>query len=343
VVTDETPELTLASSTDHLLFRSPEPVVLFYQKFMREEGVDLLVVLSHLGLDEDKKLANDVEGISLIIGGHSHDLVPRPLRAGKSGTLIGQAGCYGRYAGRLDLWIDRKQGKIARYRYSIFHNREGTYPPDLETGRLVDKIEDRVGKKYREPVGMTLSDIPASKDRESNLGDMITDAIRKKTGTELAFQNPYGIRASLLTGEITLRNVFQVLPFEDQIITMKLTGEDIERLLEQSFTLRKGMLQVSGLVAEYNPRLPEGDRLISLRIGDAPVDPRKLYSVSVPGFLAGGGDYFSTFTRGREVQATGIRARDALLDYIRANTPLYRENFKPERLIKTRRKAKLKI
>jgi 2',3'-cyclic-nucleotide 2'-phosphodiesterase (5'-nucleotidase family) len=338
VVTDETPELTLASSTDRLLFRPPAPVVEFYRNLMEVEGIDLLMVLSHLGLDEDRKLAEEVPGIGLIIGGHSHDLLPRPLRVKKTGTLICQAGCYGKYAGRLDLWIDRERDKIVKYKYSIFTNREGSYPPDLETDRRMEKIEDRVGKKYRETVGMTLSDIPSPKNRESNLGDMITDAIREKTGTELAFQNPFGIRASLLTGKITLRNVFQTMPFEDKIVTMKLTGAELERLLEQSFTLRKGMLQVSGLRAEFNPRLPERHRLLSLRIGDDPVEPEKLYSVSAPGFLAEGGDYFSTFTRGREVRDTGIRVREALLDYIRKNTPLYRENFKPDRLVPTRRR-----
>ena len=338
VVTDETPEITLASSTDRLLFRPPVPVVSFYRKLLREEAIDLLVVLSHLGLEEDRELANQVEGINLIIGGHTHDLLPQPVRAGKSETLICQAGAYGRYAGRLDLWIDGDRDKIVKYKYSIFSNREGSYPPNLKIDRLVDKIKERVGAKYEEPVGLTLSDILPAEDQESNLGDLITDAIRAKTGTEISFQNPYGIRGDLLTGEITLRNIFQVLPFEDKIVTMKLTGGQISKLLEQSFSLRKGMLQVSGLRAEYNPRLPVGRRLISLRIGDETANPQKLYSVSVAGFLAEGGDYFSTFTEGKEVRNTGIRLREALLDYIRAHTPLYRENFKPERLLKTGRK-----
>lgn len=338
VVTDETPEITMASSTDRLIFRSPAPVVSFYRKLLLEKEVDLLVVLSHLGLEEDRRLAKQVPGINLIIGGHTHDLLPQPVRAGKSETLICQAGSYGRYAGRLDLWIDRDQDKIVKYKYSIFFNREDSYPPNLKIGRLVDKIEERMGAKYEKTVGLTLSDILPAEGQESNLGDLITDAIRAKTGTDLSFQNPYGIRGALLTGAITLRNIFQVLPFEDKIVTMKLTGAQISKLLEQSFSLRKGMLQVSGLRAEYNPRLPVGRRLVSLRIGDETANPQKLYSVSISGFLAEGGDYFSTFTEGKEVQNIGIRLREALLDYIRVHTPLYRGNFKPERLLKTSRK-----
>ncbi len=328
VSTPETAVITSAGNVGRIVFREPADSVRTYGRLLRREGVDLLIVLSHLGLEEDRRLAAAVPGIDLIVGGHSHDLLTRPEKAGPRPTLIVQAGSYGRYAGRLDLEIDTEEKRIAGYRSTIFFNRQYSYPADLETSRLLAAIKEEVGGEFDQTVGIALVDILSADEEESPLGNLIADAMRKKVDATAAFQNPYGIRGNLLQGPITRRDVYTVLPFDNSIVTMELTGGQIRELLEQSLTLKKGLLQTSGLRVEYSPRRPEGDRIVSLEIDGDPAEETAYYRVATNVFLAGGGDYFSAFTGGRSRRDSGVLLRDAVAEYISLNTPLH-PGFEP--------------
>jgi 2',3'-cyclic-nucleotide 2'-phosphodiesterase (5'-nucleotidase family) len=339
VVTPETGMITMAHNVDRIVFHPPAPAVRLAADRLREDGASLIVVLSHLGREEDIALAKEVEGIGAIIGGHSHDLIGKPLRAGPSGTLICQAGFYGLDAGRLDLWVDRETGAIRDHRYQVFVNRELSLPKDLMVDRLLDRIATIVGPEFEETIGLAIADIVGADRGESLLGDMICDALREATGAQVAFQNAYGIRSPLLKGEITRRDVFEVVPFDDQVVVMKMTGARIREVLEQGFSLQKGMIQVSGLTAGYDLRQPAGERLTSLSIGGFPAEDAQEYTVATNSFLAGGGDYFAAFTRGRHGQESGILLRDALADYLKAHSPFYSQEFRPSRLIPERGSA----
>jgi 2',3'-cyclic-nucleotide 2'-phosphodiesterase (5'-nucleotidase family) len=323
VTTAEVPSITLARNVGQVIFLDPISTVQAYQKLLCQEGVDILVVLSHLGLEEDKKLARAVPKIDLIIGGHSHDLLVKPIRIGKRNTLICQAGCYGRFTGRLDLQIDTDRNKIADYRANIFTNRQYSLPADLETNQVLEDIKKEVGDKYNQVVGLAMEDINNASDAESPLGDLITDAVRDRAGVDVAFQNPYGIRSDLLEGEITRRDIFKILPFDDTIITMKLSGRNIRDLMEQSLTLRKGLLQISGLRVAYDMDLPEGRRALKIMIDGEPLEDKKDYTVATNGFLAEGGDFFESFKDGSRRRDTGILLRDATMEYIRSHAPIY--------------------
>lgn len=333
VVTPETGMVTLARNVDQVVFQPPAPAVRAAADRLREDGASLIVVLSHLGKEADVALAGEVEGIAAIIGGHSHDLTEKPIRAGPGGTLICQAGCYGRFAGRLDLWVDPRTGAIRDHRYQVFANRELALPKDLAVDRLLDRIGAEVGPQFEEAIGLTIGDIVGADRAESLLGDLICDAMREATGAQVAFQNAYGIRAPLLAGEITRRDVFEVIPFADQVVVMKMTGARIKEVLEQGLSLRKGMIQVSGLTAAYDLKRPAGQRLRGLAIGGEPAEDSREYTVATNGFLAGGGDYFDAFTRGRAAAETGILLRDAFSDYLRGHSPFDSQGFRPARLI----------
>ncbi|MDP8215429.1 MAG: bifunctional UDP-sugar hydrolase/5'-nucleotidase [Candidatus Euphemobacter frigidus] len=331
--TDEVPSITLTRNVGSLIFKDPVPEVEIYQKLLRREGVDLLIVLSHLGLEEDKKLARAVPEIDLIIGGHSHDLLPHPLRAGGRGTLICQAGSYGRFAGRLDIHVDTAQDKIAAFRSKIFTNSQFNHEPDIEIDYLLKKVKFESGEEYDREIGIATGDILSGDKDESPLGDLITDAVRAMTGAEAAFQNPYGIRGDLLEGPITRRDIFRILPFDDNIITMELTGREIRELLEQSLTLQKGLLQISGLRVTYDMRRTEGNRVRLVEIGGKALEDRTRYIVATNEFLAGGGDYFQAFRKGENRRDTGILLRKAVGDYIREHGPIYPRHISSHRWV----------
>ncbi len=323
VSTPETAVITAAGNVGRIVFGDPADSIRPYGRLLRREGVDLLIVLSHLGLEEDRKLAAAVPDIDLIVGGHSHDLLLHPEKAGPRPTLIVQAGSYGRFAGRLDLEVDTGEDRIAGHKFSIFVNRQYSYPADLETNRMLTGIREEVGSEFDQTVGIALEDIVSADEEESPLGNLITDAMREKVEAAAAFQNPYGIRGNLLQGPITRRDIYTVLPFDNSIVTLELTGRQIREILEQSLTLKKGLLQISGLRVEYSPRRPEGDRVISVEIDGDPLEETVYYRQATNVFLAGGGDSFPVFREGRARRDSGVILRNAVADYISLNTPLY--------------------
>jgi len=117
-------------------------------------------------------------------------------------------------------------------------------------------------------------------------------------------------------GKITMEQVYSMLPFDNVLVEMDLTGKDILDLLEQSATLEKGILQVAGIKVKYDMRRPVGSRVIEVLIKDEPLDPNKVYRVVTNDFLAAGGDKFTAFTRGKNI-TYGDMLRDVFVEYLK--------------------------
>jgi 2',3'-cyclic-nucleotide 2'-phosphodiesterase (5'-nucleotidase family) len=144
--------------------------------------------------------------------------------------------------------------------------------------------------------------------------------MRSATGADVAIQNNGGIRTTIPKGKITLEQVYTLLPFENNLMTMDLTGAQIAGILEQNAKTR-GMLQVSGLKVVYDLKAPEGARVRSLSIGGKPAAPSRSYRVTTNDFLAAGGDRFGIFREGKNA-VIGDNVRDAFLDYLREKSPV---------------------
>jgi 5'-nucleotidase len=150
---------------------------------------------------------------------------------------------------------------------------------------------------------------------ESALGDLIADAQRTYASTQIAFMNPGGIRADIQQGPITYGELFTVQPFDNQVVKMELTGDQIYRLLEQQFEVNR-MLQISGFTYTYNASNPAGQRITSVPINGAPLDHNATYIVAANGFIATGGDGFTVFEEASATQQTLGSDLDALEAYI---------------------------
>jgi 2',3'-cyclic-nucleotide 2'-phosphodiesterase (5'-nucleotidase family) len=248
--------------------------------------------------------------------------------------LVCQLSGFGRYAGRLDLWLDKRTGVIRSHRYRVFTNREWSYPPDLKVSSRMTEIREETGKDWERVIGMVLQDMALSSGRESALGNLVADSLRVAAQTEVAFQDIAGIKAPIFKGNITSRDVFQVLPDNRMIVVMELNGSRIKELLEEVLSSDKPVLQVSGLVVRYDPRRPPGRRVVSLKIGGAEAEDDRFYTVAIPDVLAMDENRFQVLREGRNWRLTGIVARDALVGYISDNTPIFFGSFQPGRLIR---------
>jgi 5'-nucleotidase len=166
----------------------------------------------------------------------------------------------------VNLTIDRATGDVIEASAEVVptcnENTEDPITPDPETVALVAEHDAQVTEIENRVVGnaaenITRTTTPAG---ESALGDLIADAQRAYAGTQIAFMNPGGIRADIQQGPVTYGELFTVQPFDNQVVKMELTGDQIYRLLEQQFQVNR-ILQVSGLKYTYNASNPAGERI----------------------------------------------------------------------------------
>jgi 5'-nucleotidase/UDP-sugar diphosphatase len=300
----------------------PEEILPGLIKKVKGEGAHMIIVLSHLGLDADKELAQRVPGIHVIVGGHSHSAIKRPVVIGD--TIILQTGSHGLYLGVFELSIDTDTGKIVRYKENRVLKKvlAGLDKPyDEAVAGIVNKYYDQIKEKFTQVVGETLVDLKRRYQRESNIGNLVCDTMRKEANADIAFLNSGGIRTDIPKGKITLEQVFTLLPFDNNLVTMNLTGTQILKILEYNAKMEQGFLQASGIKIRYDVSEPAGSRVKEVSIGDTPLIKGKTYTVATIDFLAAGGDAFTTFKEGKNI-LYGISLRDLFVSYLKKHSPV---------------------
>lgn len=341
--------LTTAETKD---ISSPGEDVIFEDYIERAEkavedfeaqGVNKIIALTHIGYndgggDNDLTLAKEVEGIDVIVGGHSHDKLAQPVieETGEEPTVIVQANEYSKFLGTLDVKFDKK-GKVIGYAGELLEIDEFT--EDAQAKQLLDtKYKPTVTEKQNTVVGHAAVDLiggnPPARTGETNLGNFITDGMLAKAktinpDTVIALQNGGGIRVTVPEGDITLAKVLEVLPFGNSLGLMKLTGAEIKSALELSVKDAPkafgGFLQVSGMKYTYDSRKPVGERVLSVQVNENgtfnDLDLSKTYVVATNVFTAKGGDGYTMFAKAYEegrVSEPGYVDWEMLRDYIDA-------------------------
>ncbi|SPF40086.1 5'-nucleotidase [Syntrophobacter sp. SbD1] len=321
ITTPETYYTTKPGNLTGLTFTAPEKTLPAIIRRVRAQGASIVIALTHDGLDADRELATKVRGIDIIVGGHSHTAIKDPVI--ESGTVIVQAGSNGIYLGVLNIAFDPNKKKIVSYtrkdELKLVSSASGAQL-DPDVARIVDKYDSQVKTEFSKVLGTAAADLTRDRTSESKLGDLVTDAMRDASGARIAFQNGGGIRADIAKGPITLAAVFTALPFDNDLVSMDLTGDQIKELLEKS-VLSENMLQVSGVRIEYDLSKPAGSKVASMEVEGKPLDPRATYRVVTNDFLASGGNQFNVFKRGLNI-SVGPPQRDAVADYIRKNSPI---------------------
>lgn len=281
-----------------------------------EAQADLVVVLSHLGVAEDRRLAREVPGVDLVVGGHNHHLNPAPVI--ENGVPIVQAGERGTYLGRMDLRARDGRAEILAYRLLPV---DETVAEDARLAAEVKALGARLEQEVSVVVGRNGFELDASRERirrgESNFGNFVADLARELTGSDVALFNGGGFRASIPPGEVRVKDVYQAFPFGNELVTGTLSGAQIQAALDRSAALDPednpgGFLQVSGLrfaIANGVAR--------SVSVGGRPLDPAARYRVVVPDFLAEGGDGHAELKAMEGKVATGRLISDMVMEALR--------------------------
>jgi 2',3'-cyclic-nucleotide 2'-phosphodiesterase (5'-nucleotidase family) len=281
-----------------------------------EAQADLVVVLSHLGIAEDRAVAREVPGVDLIVGGHNHNLYEEPQL--ENGVPIVQAGDWGRWLGRMDLEVDEGLARVTDYRLIPI---DASVPEDPAIAAEVHALAKRLEKEVGVVVGRLEGDLDGRREvirrGESAFGNLLGDLARELTGSDIALFNGGGIRTSIPAGNVQLKHVYEAIPFANELVTGTLTGAQLQAALERSASLDPldnpgGFLQVSGL--RYAIR---DGRLEDVTVGGTPLRRDARYRAVMPDFLAAGGDSYATLAAMQDKVLTGRIISDMLVEAFR--------------------------
>jgi 5'-nucleotidase len=272
-------------------------------------------------VDIVKQLDNDVD---VVISGHRHGFT-NALIPNVNGTqlLVTQAFSASTAYGDIDLAISRRNGDVVEKSASIVTTWADEGPglsPNVQTAALVAAADSRVAPLVNRLIGVSAAPITRAENAagESTLGNLIADAQRVRTGAMFAFMNPGGIRADLDAGEITWGELFTIQPFSNDLVSMDLTGAQIDTLLEQQWAGQPSarILKTSGLTYTWDAGRPVGDRVIEIRdAGGQVLGAAASYRVTVNSFIAAGGDNFVVLASGAN-RVVGPVDLAALVDYV---------------------------
>ena len=280
------------------------------------DDVDLVVLLTHQGhtapmqtdaeadprldrdINKDIALADAVAGVDVLFGGHADAGTWKPVVSPENGTLIMQTFGQATYLGYLQLTLDAKTRDIKGY--------DGKLVP-VDSDRLEpDPIIERKNAAYRaahpeitEVVGRTEVRLNRRYFDEADLGNLLADIAVEMTGADIGLIHPGTIRKDIPEGNVEIADILDTNPFVDPIVVNEVTGAQLKAIMEQSFTLLRGLMQVSGLQVVYDTSQPERQRLISLQHNGREVGDDDVYTVAVPAIIAGGGDHYDEFLETR--------------------------------------------
>jgi 2',3'-cyclic-nucleotide 2'-phosphodiesterase (5'-nucleotidase family) len=251
------------------------------QKYIDElrGQVDLLVAVTHQGVDDDSVMAANVHGLDMIIGGHSHTRLKHPKRV--NNIIIVQTGSNLENLGIVDLTIDDKH--IVKYDGNLLPLMYTSERPATQFSAFIDSIKTSIDKDYSE----TLATIPVDLKNtvtESALGNFITDAQREKANADIAIMNTHGIRKNVGAGTFTKKDLFEVLPFRNVIVTFHVTGTQI-RTMVQYFLDEHPAIQTSGIRCTWKKNDAGKPEIVTLTVNGAPVIDDQTYTAAANDYL----------------------------------------------------------
>ena len=289
-----------------------------------KEKVDLIVLISHLGFTQDMKLLSEVQGIDVCLSGHTHNRLYKPVVNGK--TIVIQSGCHGSFLGRLDLEVI--EGQIVDYQHRLIEV-EAAIQPDPIVAELVKQALAPYKNELAEVVGETATALNRGTTMETTMDNFLLQALLESTGSQLAFSNGWRYGAPIVPGNITLNDLFNIIPMNPLVSTVELSGEEIRAMLEENlertfscdpYNQMGGYVKrCLGLNVYFKIENPSGNRIQKLFVGNEEIQTDKYYSAA---FVTMQG-VPQKYGRNRENQSE--RTIDAMRKYLAKHRPVRAE------------------
>lgn len=280
---------------------------------LRTQGAEILVLLSHhpeLGSIENP--ADTFPEIDIIIGdliGPANSYASRPMICQTAPNKGGGIGM---------IKVSHVGGKwdLARGFQRIFPIDSSKIAPEQELVAEISRVESKIDSLLDEVITTSTGNFNRSFNEESTIGSLITDCMLSVGKTDIALQNSGGIKSSIVAGPVTLRTLYDMLPFENNLVTVELEGWQLENIIEESLSGKTGFLQASGLNCTYSSSNPPGFRIIQIDIGEEPLEFNKKYSLTVNDFMAGNDLDWPELKHAKSHKVLGLM-RESLEGYLR--------------------------
>ena len=256
---------------------------------------DVVIMLSHLH-GGNNTVPTRIDGIDMEIGG-GNDIFGRPLNI--EGTVVVNPGGVGTCVNQTNLNL--KDGEVLGYTFNQII-LSSDVPEDAEVKAIIEDYQADLDAQMEVVIGQCASDIawssPLVRTQESPLGNLAADALRDYCDADIAIQNGGGIRAGLTAGDVTVGDVFAMLPFDNKVTLVEVTGQTVWDALENGVdgypTTNGKFPQVSGIKYTFDGSKPAGERIVSVTLEDGtPLDLDAWYTLACNDFMCGGGDGYT--------------------------------------------------
>lgn len=289
-----------------------------------KEQAEVIIMLAHLGLYEgdytSDLVAKAVDGIDLIVDGHSHTELPEGLMV--NDTLIVSTGTALNNVGEVELTVE--DGKVVNKEAELLgYSSFAEVAPSEEVLEAIETVEAAQKPMLERVVGKAAVDLIGERSLvrtgETNLGQLATDAMLDLTGAQIAITNGGGIRASIKAGNITMNDMITVFPYGNTIMVKEIKGSDVKAALEHGVSEypneKGGFPHTAGITFTLNAYKEVGNRISDIKVNGEPIDLNQTYTVVTNDFMAAGGDGYDMF-KAYPIKAEYNTLMDTLLDYV---------------------------
>ena len=339
--------VTLASACEHTKFTPIVDTVKREVAELEAQGVKHIVLVTHIGLPADRELARAVDGVDIIVGGHTHSFIgegegaegPYPIvekSPGGQPVLVVTAKRAAQYLGELNVTFD-ENGVPASWNGAPVEMKNDA-PVDPQVSAVIDRYAKSLDEFRNTVIGENSVDMADGmdlcRDVECLSGLLTSDAMleaARPLGATIALANGGSIRAGLPKGKITRGDILTIHPFGNAFVLREYTGEQILAALEHCVAEEGArgprLLQPAGLRYAIDGTKPVGSRIVKAEVIDAkgnaaPLDLKARYIVALSDYISGGGDGFSMLGEGKVVPSADSLVADVLDGYIRSHTPV---------------------
>lgn len=280
-----------------------------------EEGVDLVVVISHLGFPQEVKLAGEVDGIDVLLSGHTHNRLFEP--AVVNDTVIIQSGCHGSFLGRLDLTVENRRVKHFNHRLIVVGEE---IRPDPGVEEMVERVMDPHRERLSRIVGETRTGLNRNTVLEATMDNLLLQALLSASGARIAFSNGWRYGAPIPPGPVTENDLWNIIPVNPVVSTVEITGRELRTMMEENLErtfARDPYDQMGGYVKRCagvslycRIENPPGLRIQEFFVAGKRLDPDAVYHAA---FVTGQG---VPVKYGENRQDLDMRAVEALERYL---------------------------
>jgi len=356
LTTTDTEQMSFPDNIKNVDFLPAKEQLQKYVEIVKEQDVDLVIVIAHMGLPYDpqpaydarysnpdkekeerrwgydaQEIAHEVEGIDIMFGGHMHKGFAQPWEDPDTHTLVFQGYAYGSNVGHVTIKLDKETKSISGYESPAINEGvlvtlfEDEFIPDEEIGDTILVMQKIAEVGMDVIIGEASMHITKIGTGTQNLiGNLVCEAMKDYTGADFSFMNLGGIRDELLAGPISYRNVFSVMPFDNQIALIEVDGKFLKEIIETRVSGSRHGLRTAGIKVVINRKRENFNRVSDLLIGGEPWQANKIYKIATSDFLLQGNAGLALLTKVPESKITRYEQglRDVIVEYIKNNSPV---------------------